>query len=265
MSALKEAFEARTVNSPDADVGTPRLVEYFRPRGRSKLVREHAVGIVRDAIVAGRLKPGTRLIERELCDALEVSRTVVREVIRDLEAERLIEVPAHRGPIVAMLTPKLVREIYALRMEIEVMFLRAFIRTASDEDVAVLRSILAELSAAGARHDKTALVGIITRFLQHMAAVADNQVGAEIFDQLLARINMLRILSMSTPGQIEASITAITEIVDRIAARDVDAAERALRRYTTSAGESAIVELEKEMQPARSKVKMARTADSVAR
>lgn len=251
MSGLKQAFGGRTVNSPDADIGPVRLVEYFRPRGRTKLMREQAVSIVRDAIVAGRLRPGMRLVERELCEALGVSRTVVREVIRDLEAERLIEVPAHRGPIVAMLTPKLVREIYALRTEIEVLFLRSFVRIATDDDVAVLESILAELTAAGARHDKTALVGIITRFLHHMAAVADNQVGAEIFDQLLARINMLRIMSMATPGQIEASIMAITEIVDRIAARDVSAAEQALRSYTTTAGESAVIELEKEMREER--------------
>jgi GntR family transcriptional regulator, trigonelline degradation regulator len=260
MSDLKQAFGGRTANLPDNDASPTRLVEYFRPRGRTKLVREHAVAIVHDAIVAGRLRPGTRLVERELCEALEVSRTVVREVIRDLEAERLIEVLAHRGPIVAMLTPKLVREIYALRTEIEVLFLRSFVRIATDQDIAVLRAILQELSAAGARHDKTALVGIITRFLHHMAVVADNQVGTEIFDQLLARINMLRIMSMSTPGQIEASITAITGIVDRIAARDAGTAERALRRYTTSACESAIIELEKETGPSRSKGKAARSA-----
>jgi len=262
MSGLKEAFAGRTVNSGDAEVGPTRLVEYFRPHGKVKLMREQAVSIVRDAIIAGRLRPGMRLVERELCEALEVSRTVVREVLRDLEAERLIDVLPHRGPIVAMLTPKLVREIYALRTEIEVLFLRSYVRTASDADIAVLRGILAELSAAGARYDKTALIGIITRFLHHMAAVADNQVGAEIYDQLLARINMLRILSMNTPGQIEDSIKSITRIVEEVAARNADAAEKALRDYTTHAGESAIIELKKEGRTEPAKAKSARSAST---
>lgn len=242
MSKLKEAFQARTVQSAGEGPGTTdgRLVEYFRPDGRSKLIREHAVGIVRDAIVAGRLRPGTRLVERELCEALGVSRTVVREIIRDLEAERLIEVAAHRGPRVAMLTPKLVREIYDLRTELEVLFVRSFIAIATDQDIDGLRDILEELRSAASRLDKTALVGIITRFLRHMVAVTDNQVGAEIFDQLLARINMLRIMSMSMPGQIEASIVEVKAIVDRIAARDASGAEKAVRDYVAAAGLSAL-------------------------
>lgn len=245
MSGLAEAFGGLTVRLRAEDSATQpgRLVEYFRPRRQSKLAREHAVEIVRDAIVAGRLPPGTRLVERELCEALGVSRTVVREVIRDLEAERLIEAAAHRGPSVARLTPKLVREIYDLRTELEALFLRAYIKVAVADDIAALRAILAELRAAGERRDRLALVEIITRFLHHMVEVADNQVGAEMFDQLLARINMLRMMSMSAPGQIEASIVEISELVDRIAARDAVGAEGVLRAYTTLARESALRQL----------------------
>ena len=54
------------------------------------LVRDSAVRMLRNAIITGEIKSGTRLIERELCEALGVSRGSVREVIRQLEAERLI-------------------------------------------------------------------------------------------------------------------------------------------------------------------------------
>jgi DNA-binding GntR family transcriptional regulator len=220
-----------------------RLVAYFRPHAHGPLARERAGEIVRDAIVGGRIAPGTRLIERELCEALGVSRTVVREVIRDLEAERLIEVVPHRGPSVATLTPKMVREVYELRAELEAMFIRAYVRVATETDFADLRGILADLRAAGERRDRAALVESITRFLHHMVEVADNQVGAEMFDQLLARINMLRMMAMEAPGQIENSIVEISELVARIEARDADGAERVLRAYTAGARDSALSQL----------------------
>lgn len=245
MSGLLQAFEGLTVRSrAEGSAALPgRLVEYFRPRRQSKLAREHAAEIVRDAVVAGRLPPGTRLIERELCEALDVSRTVVREVIRDLEAERLIEVVAHRGPIVARLTPKMVKEIYELRTELEAVFVRAYVAVATEEHIDALKGILSELSAAGERRDRVALVAIITKFLHHMVVVADNQVGAEMFDQLLARINMLRMMSMSVPGQIEVSIVEMSELVDRVAARDAAGAEMVLRSYTALARDSALRQL----------------------
>ena len=242
---LSEAFEGRTVRSVAAgEATTPaRLVEYFRPRRRVKLAREHAVEIVREAIVAGRLGPGTRLVERELCRALEVSRTVVREVIRDLEVERLIEATAHRGPSVVMLTPKLVREIYDIRADFEVLLVRSYTEVASKQDLAELKGILRDLAVAGKQLDKSSLIEIITRFLRHMVTVVDNQVVAEVFDQVLARINMLRMMSMSVPGQIETSIIQISGLVDHIAARDAIAAEQVLRAYTAQACSSALKQL----------------------
>jgi DNA-binding GntR family transcriptional regulator len=205
-----------------------------------KLAREHAVEIVRDAIVAGRLRPGTRLVERELCRALEVSRTVVREVIRDLEAERLIETAAHRGPSVATLTPKLVRELYDIRTELEVLLVRSYTAIASEQDLAELKRILSDLAIAGEQLNKSLLVETVTKFLRHMVAVVDNQVVAEVFDQVLARINLLRMISMSVEGQIEASIVQISALVDHIAGRNAIAAEKALRAYTAQACSSAL-------------------------
>ncbi len=251
MSDLRNAFQNKTVRSTDdaslRDQG--HLLDYFQPRPRSRLMREQALAIVRNAIVEGKIEPGTRLVERELCEALEVSRTVIREVIRDLRAERLIEVAAHRGPSVARLTPRKVREIYAIRAELEALFLREFIRVADQAQLATLRRIFEDLRVAGQQHDKGRLIEISTRFLGHMVQVADNQVGAEMYDQLLSRINMLRNISMSQPGQIDNSIEQFGKLMHQIEARNAAAAEAILRTYTLNAGESAIARLTQ--QPTR--------------
>ena len=83
------------------------------------LRRDQAFDRLRDAIITGHFAPGARLIERELCEAMGVSRTSIREVLRRLEAEQLIEVEPRRGPIVARLTRKQVAEIYDVRALLE--------------------------------------------------------------------------------------------------------------------------------------------------
>jgi DNA-binding GntR family transcriptional regulator len=64
-------------------------------------LRALAVDRLRGAIIAGRFAGGARLVERTLCDQLGVSRSVVREVIRTLEAEGLVDTSGRAGPVVA--------------------------------------------------------------------------------------------------------------------------------------------------------------------
>lgn len=208
-----------------------------------RLVRQQALDKVRSAIIEGRLKPGARLTERELCAELSISRTIVREIVRQLEAERLVEVIPHCGLRIPRLTPKLVREIYDIRVELEVLVVRAFLEVADDAQIDKLRDHFAAVVAATKTGDVAVMVTAITAFLRYMIAVADHQVASEVLQQQLARINMLRILSMSQPGRIEASLVEIARLVDRIAARDHAGAERATRIYVQAAGAAALAQL----------------------
>ena len=102
----------------------------FKVLGPPILVRERAFEQVREAIISGRLAPGTRLIERELCEAMGISRASVREVIRRLEAERLVESAPRRGPMVVTLTRKQADEIYEIRATLESLLVRHFTKMA---------------------------------------------------------------------------------------------------------------------------------------
>ena len=92
--------------------------------GPPVLIRERAFDEIRDAIISGRIEPGTRLIERELCEALKISRASVREVLRRLEAERLVSVEPRRGPIVMVLSVEEAGEIYEIRAMLESLVIR---------------------------------------------------------------------------------------------------------------------------------------------
>lgn len=96
------------------------------------LRRDQALERLRDAIITGHFTPGERLIERDLCEKMGVSRTSIREVLRRLEAEQLIQVEPRRGPVVARVTRKQAAEIYEVRALLEAALVRRFAQQASD-------------------------------------------------------------------------------------------------------------------------------------
>ncbi len=102
-------------------------IEDLRIVANPTLVREHALDKLRAAISTGLYLPGARLVERELCEALGVSRTSVREALRQLQSEGLVESGSRRAIIVSVLTPEDAHDIYALREMVETTAIRRFV------------------------------------------------------------------------------------------------------------------------------------------
>jgi DNA-binding transcriptional regulator YhcF (GntR family) len=134
-------------------VSRPQLDQGLRVAQRRPLLREQVLITLRNAIVQGWYAPGARLTERELCEALGVSRTSVREVLRQLEAERLVHIEPKVGPIVAVLTPDDARQIYETREIVEGAIIRLFVARASADQVQRLRQEVDNFSAAAIEHD----------------------------------------------------------------------------------------------------------------
>lgn len=99
---------------------------------------------VRQAILIGTYAPGTRLRETQLASELSVSRTPVREALRRLDAEGLVEIDTHRGAQVRAWTERDVDEIYTIRVKLESYAARLAARRAGAEQIERLRLIVAE-------------------------------------------------------------------------------------------------------------------------
>jgi len=211
------------------------------------LLRERAFERLRDAIITGHFAPGDRLIERELCEAMGISRTSVREVLRRLEAERLIKVEPRRGPTVARINRKQAAEIYEMRGQLEAMLVRRFTQQAGEEDVIKLRLIYEEVVAAAKSEDVWALVVLMMRFNHHMIQVVDHELIGDILQQLTARISFLRIRSMSQPGRIQTSLVEIGNIIEAIERRDPEEAARHATIYVSNACAAALERLDAEL------------------
>src|ERR1700757_472441 len=78
-------------------------------------VRAMVARKLREAIMSGTFKPGQRLVERELCEMTGVSRPSIREALRLLEADGMVNTVPHRGPVVSTISLEKPRQLYAAR------------------------------------------------------------------------------------------------------------------------------------------------------
>lgn len=109
--------------------------------------------VLRKAILQGDLEPGERLIQEELATALGVSRMPVREALRKLEIEGLIELVPHRGAIVKSLNIEDVEEIYVLRATLERLAVKGSVEKMKEEDIKRLEFLTSSMKGAGDPED----------------------------------------------------------------------------------------------------------------
>ncbi|MCC5976144.1 MAG: GntR family transcriptional regulator [Rubellimicrobium sp.] len=202
---------------------------------------------MRGAILSGRFQSGERLIERSLCDQLGVSRSVVREVIRYLEAEGLVETLPNRGPIVARMDWPTARQIYDIRLLLEQSAARACALRIDDVTRAQLRLALAGIAAASTEGQaEPALFQATTRFYECIFMAAGHVIAWETVQRLDGRISRLRALTLLTTDRSVSGLARMTQICEAICSGDQGAAAQAVRGHLDEAAEIARRILEQE-------------------
>lgn len=215
------------MNSPLADL----KIEQMPPTLRD-LVQDR----MRAAIIAGRFASGERLVERTLCEQLGVSRTVVREVIRYLEAEGLVEILAGKGPAVARLDWDQARQIYDIRLLLEQSAARSCALRADAGVKAGLQAALSGIGAAFAAGETQGGLLVATQgFYQVIFHAAGQHIAWDIVQRLNGRISRLRALTLATKERNVSGQARMARICAAITANDPEAAARAVHDHLTEA------------------------------
>lgn len=115
------------------------------PTGESKPIREIAYETLKHAIVTGELAAGSRIVETDYSERMHISRTPLREALRKLERDGLVEYLPHRGVMVRAFTVDDVEEIYTIRNALEMLTLPSIVENATPEGIAELRAVLAKM------------------------------------------------------------------------------------------------------------------------
>jgi len=206
----------------------------------SSSIRKQVTDRIREAIVEMRLRPGDRLIERELVDWSGVSRATVREAIRELEALRLVEISPRRGAVVASPTVKEATELYEIRAQLEGIVGRQCAEHATDAQIAQLRTAFEEMRAAADKGETQEALRAKNRIYDALYDGSDNGTIRDILGGLQARITYLRSISTSQPGRLPQMVDEVRRIVEAIEERDGDKAEATIIAHVRSAGAVAI-------------------------
>jgi DNA-binding GntR family transcriptional regulator len=203
---------------------------------------------LREAIMSGNLKPGQRLVERELCEMMGVSRPSIREALRLLEADGLVNTVPHRGPMVSTISLEEARQLYAARAVLEGYAGRECARL---HDPAVVRKIgeaLTRLKAALAESDMIAVLEAKTDFYAALIGGCQNAFIERMLKPLHDRITLLRITSMSHPKRVNKSLREVTAIWRAIQSGDEDLAERCCVDHIKAAAVAALDMIERSMK-----------------
>ena len=209
-----------------------------------RTIQQQTVEKLRLAIFSGMFKPGSRLVESQLCAQLGISRPSLREALRSLEAERLIEIVPNRGPSVTELSWEEAKAIYEVRELLEVEAAgRCAARIAEDQLRELEKSLLAFEKAAASK-DSSAQVTTAADFYSIIMANCGNAVLEEVHRGLVARISFFRGRSMSLEGRAQSSLAEMREIFEAIAARDQAAARKASKRHVLKAKAAAMQSME---------------------
>ncbi len=212
----------------------------FRVEKVAAPLRYSVTESIRSAIATGRFKAGDRLPERELCELTGVSRTLVREAMRQLESEGVIEVEPHRGPFVARLSREQAEGVYQVRLELEGLACRLFAEKATAEQRQALKDAFKELQAAARRSDAQNRLRTKNQFYACLLDGSQNEALGSCLHILNSRVSLLRATSMTAPGRIKKSIAELSSLMEALMARDGERASQLGRLHVQMAADAAL-------------------------
>jgi DNA-binding GntR family transcriptional regulator len=184
---------------------------------------------IREEILDGALAPGQRLREQVLAERYGVSRVPVRDALRRLEVERLVQVEPNRGAVVTLVTAEEALELLQVRLVLEELIVRHAAQNRTDEQLEELTAIV-ELGRRSVRGARPAdLVGLNTRFHQALGRASHNSTAVGLVDQLRARIEL--VYAGKLPRRAESSWREHGEILQAISDGDVEEAGARLRDH----------------------------------
>jgi len=204
---------------------------------------------LREAITDGKLTPGARLREVPIATQLSVSPTPVREALRRLEREGLIDSSSHRGATVAVVSPGMMANLYELHETLEAFAVRKAAEH-GPHDFSHLRSLADDIDASLSLPDQTTFNRLDLRFHRALNDLSGNQQVAELIEQTHRRIQSARVhFDIHLPNRPQRSHVQHRQILEAVARGDAAEAE-AIARLHISAVRDRVLPLLKEVPTA---------------
>ena len=205
----------------------------------SKPLREKIADIIRTDIIRGVYRNGERLVEPKLAKTLGISRTPIREALRQLEGEGFIEIVPRRGAVVKELTIKDIDDLYAIKANLEGLAARQATVNLTDDQIEILININKKFRDYSEKnpgvpdeHHKDNI-----DFHNVFIAASGNEKLVDILDGMSKNFQRLKSMLMSDAGRAANAVKEHKKIIDAFISRDPDLAEKTVREHINSGWE----------------------------
>ncbi|MGB3387170.1 MAG: GntR family transcriptional regulator [Pseudaminobacter sp.] len=203
-------------------------------------LRNKIIGALRGAIETGALTPGTRVVEKDLCQQLDVSRTSLREALRQLQAEGLLVEVGNRGLAVVQISRQKAENIYRIRALLESLVVDQFIDNATAQDRKELEEKSRDLIAAYKAGKADDIIATKRVFYEHICRGAHNTVALDILNNLTLLTSSLRRRSVERGVRQKQSVEEIGMLVKAILAGNKKDARRVAELHVANSASSAL-------------------------
>jgi DNA-binding GntR family transcriptional regulator len=160
---------------------------------------DRVINALKDAFFAGELKPGDAVVERELARQMKVGTPVVREALISLQGQGFVRRVTNTGTFVTQFSVDEIRQIYALRVELELVAMQWARTRVTENDLKELSRQIAKVVEAGERGDRRQFLELDYAFHKRCWALSGNTYLAEILDRLMAPLFAFVVLASGAP------------------------------------------------------------------
>ncbi len=220
----------------------------FQPMMESRPIRDIAYEVLKHAIVSGEIPAGERIVETEYAERLHISRTPLREALRKLERDGLVEYEVRRGVVVRAFSITDVEEIYTIRNALEMLTLPAIIRNATADDITDLRSRLHEMDDVMASGDINTLSPMARAFHNAMTALSRQHRILRVMegqDEFITRFSALSIRQENRRPQAHEEHYMLVNYIEQ---RDLESFEQLTRKHIERSKENCLTALRQQHQ-----------------
>jgi len=205
-----------------------------------------------NAILSGQFKPRERLVERDLLADFDVSRTVIREVLKILEGKGLVKITPYRGAIVVDLTAEDVEEIFFLRLKLEAIAADLVVKNIARIEVQHLKKLCRELEKhLQERTDQ--MIEKDNEFHRSLFHASRNSYLNDMIEYLSTKAHMVKFNAWSLPNRIEKSMLEHKAMIEALEQRDGEAFEKLVTDHLLFSKNSYLAQLRGPALKGRSK------------
>lgn len=212
----------------------------FSPSIESKPIREIAYETLKRAIITGEIPAGTRIVETEYADRMHISRTPLREALRKLERDGLVEYVPRRGVVVRAFTIADVDEIYTIRNALEMLTLPVIVENATEEDISALREKLHRMDALLEQNNIDALSPLARAFHSQLTAISKMNRILRVIESQDEYIRRFSALSIAKESRRHAAHKEHYQLVELVEKKDLAGFEHLMQKHIERSKENCL-------------------------